>query len=225
MLSASHDAPITDDEWRDFLGERDFGQLIASGRGRNVPVVVPTHYRYDREANVIELHLHRANPVWTALTEAPWAVFAVIDAHVYIPTQWNAGSRTPLEWSVPTSYYAAVQAIGTARIEDDPDALSQLLTRQMQKMQPEGGYAPIRPGPSPFGRMLPGIRGLRLHIADVRARFKFGGNKGYEHQGSIADRLAERATPADLRARAYLLRRRRSLAKRAHAMADGHEHD
>jgi transcriptional regulator len=211
VLTTRHDAPLSDEEWRTFLATQDFGQLIAAGCGRDVPVVVPAHYRYDPGANAIEFHLHRDNPVWAALTENPRAVFAVVDAHVYVPTHWNAAPGTAPEWSAPTSYYAAVQAIGTAEIVDDPHALAGLLTRQMRQMQPEGGYAPIEPGPSPFGRMLKGIRGLRLEVADVRAKFKFGGNKGYEHRVAIAERLAERGTSADLRARDYLLRRRAAL--------------
>ena len=41
MLIRKYDAAISEDEWKAFLGSRDFGELIASGRGRDVPVVVP----------------------------------------------------------------------------------------------------------------------------------------------------------------------------------------
>ena len=56
-------------------------------------------------------------------------------------------------------------------------------------------------------RQLPGIRGLRLHVEHVRAKMKYGGNKTPEHRAGIAEHLAERAGPLDLRARDHLLRR------------------
>jgi transcriptional regulator len=210
MLSTRHDAPVSEAEWKDFLITQDFGQLIAVGRHREEPLVIPTHYNYDG-GTILELHLHRANPVWPALTENPRAVFAVVDAHVYVPTDWNADAGMDPAWSAPTSYYAAVQTVGTVSILEDPGEIAMLLRRQMRRMQPAGGYGPIEPGPSPYGRMLRGIRGLRLEIEEVRTKFKFGGNKTAAHQAEIARRLAERGHEADLRARDHLLRRRQQL--------------
>src|SRR6185312_13139248 len=31
-------------EWREWLSAHDFGQLIAGGRGRDLPVVTPAHF-------------------------------------------------------------------------------------------------------------------------------------------------------------------------------------
>ena len=39
---------------------------------------------------------------------------------------------------------------------------------------------------------LPGIRGIELTVTDVRAKFKYGGNKEAAHVREIADRLEER---------------------------------
>lgn len=235
MLTSSFDAPLSDSEWRDFLAGQDFGQLVVNGPGGEAPLVIPTHYWYDGD-RVIECHLHRDNPVWAAFTAhggalpvqadsrvlgargegvadagAPLAVFAVVAAHVYVPTGWNAAPGHDPRWQAPTSYYAAVQAVGRAEIVDDHGELAAILMRQLARMQPEGGYAPVEPGPTPFGRMLRGIRGLRLEIEHVRARFKFGGNKSGEHRGMIADHLAMRDGPGDAAARAHLLRRRDAL--------------
>lgn len=224
MLMTRFDAARDDAEWQAFLAAQDFGQLVVNGPDGAPPLVVPTHYRYDG-GRVLECHLHRDNPVWAALEAsaaggAPArAVFAVLDADVYIPTQWNAPARTDPQWSAPTSYYAAVQAVGRAAVVDDPAALAALLTRQMGQMQPEGGHAPVVPGPTPFGRMLAGIRGLRLEIEEVRAKFKFGGNRTAAHQGDVAARLAERDGPGDRAARAHLLRRAAGAPERAAASA------
>jgi transcriptional regulator len=44
-------------------------------------------------------------------------------------------------------------------------------------------------------------------IEDVRAKFKYGGNRTVEHRLRVADRLGERDAGYDAAARAHLLRR------------------
>ena len=206
MLIRSHDAPFDDDEWRTFLREHDFGQLVAAGAGRVTPAITPVHFVYDGGATIL-LHLARANPVLAALAENPVAVMAVIGAYTYIPTDWNANPGEAVEYGVPTSYYAAVQATGVCEIIDEPEALAEILRTQLAHFQPAGGHAPVTAGDTPYGRQLPAIRGVRLSITDVQAKFKFGGNKITAHQRSIADHLLERGSPLDREARRQQIRR------------------
>lgn len=206
MLIRRHDAALDDVEWRAFLRAHDFGQLVASGSGHDVAVVVPTHFIYDG-ATTIELHLAKPNPVWERLEENPLALVSVIDAYTYIPTDWNAEAPRPVEAGVPTSYYAAVQAICRFEIVDEPAALAAILTRQLAHFQPQGGHAAVAGGSGPYAALLPAIRGLRGEVVEVRAKFKFGGNKTREHRTRIADRLEARGAVRDADAREHLLRR------------------
>ena len=212
MLIRRHDAALSDDEWRAFLGSRDFGELIASGRGRDVPVVVPTHFIYDGE-RTIRLHLAVPNPVWDALTENPVALVSVYGDYAYVPTQWNANPGAPVEYGVPTSYYAAVQAVVRCRPVDDPEELAAILRAQLAHFQPEGGHAPVDPA-GDYGKLFGGIRGIVATIEDVHAKFKYGGNKTVEHRLRIAEQLAERGGDHDAAARAHLLARTASDQKR-----------
>jgi transcriptional regulator len=205
MLINKHDAATSEDEWRTFLASRDFGELIASGRERDVPIVVPTHFIYDGE-RTIRLHLAVPNPVWEALAENPLALVSVYGDYTFVPTQWNANPGAPIEYGVPTSYYAAVQAIVRTRTVDDPDELASILRAQLAHFQPEGGHAPVEPA-SDYGKYFSSIRGIVGTIEDVRAKFKYGGNKTVEHRLRIADRLADRDRGLDAAARAQLLRR------------------
>ena len=201
VLIRRHDAARSDDEWRSFLASRDFGELIASGRGRDVPVVVPTHFIYDGD-NTVLLHLAKPNPVWAALAERPRALLSVFGAYTYVPGHWNQD-----EYGVPTSYYAAVQLACDAEVVDDPAAVAAILERQLAHFQPEGKRAPVEPGDNRYGRLLDSIRGIRLSVTDVRAKFKFGGNRTVEHRRAVAAKLAERGGPLDLEAREQVLRR------------------
>ncbi len=206
MLVPEGDAARSDEEWRRFLVTEDFGQVIAAGVGRALPVVVVAHYAFDG-IDTVDLHLHRANPLWEALAECPVALFTVTAANVYIPSTWNADPGCPREWAPPTSYYATVQAKAHATVLDDPDEVAAVLRRQFARLQPEGGHAEIEAGDNPFGRLLGCIRGLRLQLEDVRARFKFGNNKSVGQRLEIAAHLASRDGHNDRQARAHLLRR------------------
>ena len=206
MLYRPADAPLDADEWRAFLHEHDFGQLIAAGVGRVAPVIIPAHFVFDGEATIL-LHLARTNPIWEALAENPVAVLAVIGAYTYIPTDWNANPGQPVEYGIPTSYYAAVQATGTCAMIEDSRALAALLGTQLGHFQPEGGHAAVTADDTPYGRQLPAIRGVRFTITDVQAKFKFGGNKSEAHQRAIANHLEVRGGPHDHEARRHQLRR------------------
>jgi transcriptional regulator len=195
-----------DKEWRDWLADRDFGQLIAGGRGRDVPVVVPTHFVFDGERTV-RLHLARPNPVWEPLTEHPRALLTVVDDYTYIRSEWNTEPGGPVERGVPTSYYATVQLTCDVRVIDDPAEKAGLLDRQLAHFEPGSARLPVSAEEDPDRRLLPGIRGIELTVTDVRAKFKYGGNKEAAHVREIADRLEERGTRADIAARDHALRR------------------
>lgn len=206
MLVHPWDAPLDDGEWRAWLSRHDFGELVAAGRGRDVPVVVPTHFRYDG-ATTVELHLARPNPLWAAIEENPTVLLTVVGDYVYVPSTWGAAPGTPPEHGIATSYYATAQLTCAATVVDDADDLAALLARQLGAFQPEGGYAPVTAADEHYARRLPQIRGLRLEVTAVKAKFKYGGNKTADHRAVIAQRLADRNGPMDGAARDHLLRR------------------
>jgi transcriptional regulator len=195
-----------DEEWRAWLAAHDFGQLIAGGRDRDLPVVVPTHFVFDGERTVW-LHLARPNPVWEPLTEHPRALLTVIGDYTYIPSAWNANPGSPAGHGVPTSYYATVQLACDVRIVDDPAEKTAILDRQLGRFEPGSGRLPVSATEDPDRRHLPGIRGIELTVTGVRAKFKYGGNKTADHVREIAGRLEERGGPDDIAARAHALRR------------------
>ena len=202
MLVHPWDAAQSDDEWKTWLRPRDFGTLVAAGRDRSVPVVVPTHFVYDGEATVL-LHLARPNPVWRAVDENPHVVLSVVDDVAYIPSAWKElDAADEPGHGIPTSYYAAVVLTCTAEVLTG-EALLDVLRTQLAHFEPGSGVA----DPSVHRRLLNGIRGLRLSVDAVAAKFKYGGNADDAHRAQVADRLAARGRPGDAPSRTHLLRR------------------
>jgi transcriptional regulator len=196
------DAGASEDEWVAFVQAQGFGHLVAAGRGRDVPVVVPTQFALQSPAEVL-LHLARPNPVWAALEENPTVLLSVAGDWTYIPAAWKAVGEEDPRMGVPTTYYAAVQLIADATVVDDVDGKAAILRIQLGSTEPGSGAA----DPIEHGRRLNSIRGLRLAVREVRAKFKYGGNADDEHRAEVAQRLADRNGPGDAAALEHLQRR------------------
>ncbi|MGW7519525.1 FMN-binding negative transcriptional regulator [Streptomyces sp. NPDC054796] len=220
MLIHPWDAARDDAEWQRWLAGHDFGQLAVNGGPGEPPLVQPLHFAYQSTRSASDgavqeggtlgsvlAHLARPNPLWPALDAAPEVLLSVVDDYVFVPGPWQAPEDTPPEHGVPTSFYAAVQLRCTAHIVDGPEEKAALLRAQMDHFQPEGGSAPVTAGEAPYGRLLSGIRGLRLEVTDVRAKFKYAGHRTDAVRQRIAEGLAARGGPRDASARDLQLRR------------------
>ncbi|WP_327357632.1 FMN-binding negative transcriptional regulator [Streptomyces sp. NBC_01304] len=204
MLIHPWDAPQDDAEWQHWLAAHDFGQLAVNGLDGAPPHVQPLHFAYvaghGGAYGEVLTHLARPNPLWAAVETNPEVLLSVVDDYAFVPGPWQAPPDGPSAHGVPTSFYAAVQLRCTAHLVDDPAAKAELLNRQVGHFQPEGGTAPAALGEAPHGRLLAGIRGLRLEVTDVRAKFKYATHKPQEIQDRIAEGLAARGGALDLAA-------------------------
>jgi len=203
------DASASQDEWVSFVRAQQFGHLVAAGRGRDVPVVVPTQFAL-ASPELVLLHLARPNPIWDALAENAAVLLSVAGDWAYIPAAWKALGDEDPRMGVPTTYYAAVQLIGDATIVDDADGKAEILRAQLAVTEPGSGVA----DPIEHGRRLNGIRGIRIAVREVRAKFKYGGNVDAEHRAEVARRLAERHGPGDTAALGHLSDRSREFPLR-----------
>lgn len=200
MLIRDVDRDDDPQRWRQFLVDQGFGHFIAAGRDRDVPVVVPTQYAVTDDE--IVLHLVATNPVFAALSENPLAMLSVAGDWAFVPGAWKAiGDEDPAR-GIPTTYYAAVQVTGACTVDDAPEAVAAVLRTQLGALDPAGSSV----DPVEHGARLRAIRGVRLAIEDVRAKYKFGGNVDAAHRDAVAARLGERDGPGDRAALAHLRR-------------------
>ncbi|MBT2232894.1 FMN-binding negative transcriptional regulator [Nonomuraea sp. NEAU-A123] len=187
----------TDEQSLAYVKDNQFGHLIAAGRGREVPVVVPTQFLLVDDRTIV-LHLARPNPVWAAIGENPKVVMSVAGPWSYIPGQWRAEPGVEPELGVPTTYYSSVQLICQAEIVTEVEGKLEILREQLDDLEPGHGD----PGRMP--RLMSGIQGIRLAIEEIRGKFKYDGHKDAAHRERVAKGLTERAGPGDSSALSHL---------------------
>jgi transcriptional regulator len=207
MLIHPWDAALDPAEWQDWLASTGhFGILAVSNRDPGqAPIMVPTHFTL--AGGQLLLHLARPNPVWPHLEAATQVRLAVIGDYAYIPTYWRAKAGGPDEDGVPTSYYTAVQFLCQPTVIDDPQGKADILAAQLVSFQPEGRHATVAPKAAPYGRMLPGIRGIRLTVLSVEAKFKYDDHNPVQHRERVISHLQQRGHGLDAAAAAQQQRR------------------
>lgn len=210
MLIHPWDAATDAAEWQSWLeGTERFGVLaVAHIDPAQAPLVVPTHFTLAGDELV--LHLARPNPVWEHLEVAVEVRLAVVGDYAYIPSHWRAKAGGPDEDGVPTSYYTAVQFVCRPVVVDDPQGKVDILDAQLADLQPEGGHASVSVDEPPYGRMLSGIRGIRLQVIRVEAKFKYDDANPVDHRERVSADLDRRAHGFD-RSAATQQRRRLGL--------------
>ena len=192
MLIHPWDAAQDDAEWRAWLASIEhFGMLaIPNLEPQAAPFLVPSHFTV--AGDELLLHLARPNPVWPHLEAAREVRLALVGDVAYVPSYWRAAEGVPEEMGVPTSYYATVQFVCRPTIVDDADGKAAILQAQLDDVQPEGRHALMATDADPYGRMLPGIRGLRLQVLQVDAKFKYDDHKPLDFRERIIGLLGER---------------------------------
>jgi transcriptional regulator len=197
MLIHPWDAALDAAEWQDWLASTDrFGMLAVNNLDpAQAPIVLPLHFTVAGDELLI--HLARPNPVWPHLQAATEVRLAVTGDYAYIPTYWRAKAGGPDEDGVPTSYYTALQFVCRPAIIDDPQGKAEILAAQLADFQPEGRHAPVAVDASPYGRMLSGIRGVRLTVLRVDAKFKYDDANPVEHRQRVIGHLEHRGHGLD----------------------------
>jgi transcriptional regulator len=205
MYIAPADATLGEAEWRPFVEANSFGHLVAAGRNRDVPVVVPTQFVL--EGDTVRLHLVRTNPLFDAVAENPRVLLSVAGDWAFIPSTWKAIGEEDPRLGIPTTYYAAVQLTGTATVHDerdDPGSVSAVLREQLHAVQPD---VPVADPAVDHPRKVLSILGISLAVEAVSAKFKYGGNVDEAHRLAVVERLRARNGPGDAAAAAHVLRR------------------
>jgi len=117
---------------------------------------------------------------------------------------WDAATdREWRDWLAEGRQFGQLIAVDI----DDPAAKADLLRQQLAAYDMATDHAPVAVDEPPYGRLLSGIRGIVLHIREVKAKFEYDDRKSVATRQAVAARLAHRDQGHDNGARRQQLRR------------------
>lgn len=158
-----------ENEIREFLREMSFGFLGTVGED-GWSRVTPLNFVYDGKH--FYFHGSLAGEKMKHLARDPRVSFTVAKEYAIIPSYF-----TDPKLACPASaYFKSVMVRGRVEKVDDPEEKARAFTLFMEKLQPEGGYAPITPEDPDYAGQLKAVALCRIVPEAIRAKFKFGQN-------------------------------------------------
>lgn len=165
--------------------------FLSFVRPEGTPGIVAVNFV--RVGPVIYFHGSPEGEKMRSLAANPEVALMVAGAMSLVPSYF-----TNSELACPASqFYRAVIVRGCVRIVEDHAEKAAVLQALMEKLQPEGGHAPIRATDSRYRRQLATTAVVALPMEQVSAKFKLGQNLPRNKRASIARQLAERGGPSD----------------------------
>jgi transcriptional regulator len=151
-------------------------------------------------------HLARANSQWK-LPSAGDAMALFMGPDAYVSPAWYP-SKQEHQKVVPTWNYVAVHAYGPIEFFEDPDRLSEVVTRLTDLHErPRAKPWAVTDAPDTFIRaQLKGIVGLRLPITRIEGKRKMSQNRNAADQAGVAAGLAASDRASDRAAAALISR-------------------
>jgi transcriptional regulator len=168
----------------DFIAANSFGTLVTMEAGRPFATHIP--FLHDRERGLLLAHVARANPAWQHVGATPDVLVMFLGPHGYVSPTWYAEAG-----GVPTWNYTAVHVYGHATAIDDAAATA----RHVERLAAHNERGNAQPWvPSYDARMLGGIVGLEIRIAEIQGKFKMSQNRTARDRERVAARFAAAGT-------------------------------
>lgn len=97
-----------------------------------------------------------------------------------------------------TTLYRAAQVKGVLEAIDEPVRKARVLQRLMEKLQPEGGYAPIEASSPLYRAAVKGLLIAGVPLVNVTAKAKLAQNKSEAVRTGLLESLWSRGAPGDV---------------------------
>jgi transcriptional regulator len=186
MYIPQHFLETDDDKLAALIDQHSFGTLVTTSSGRPFATHVPLiHARAERK---LYCHVARANPQWRDLDDTP-ALVMFQGPHAYISPTWYAAG------GVPTWNYVAVHVYGRARAIDDP-AHARRHVEALAARHESGRPSPWVPEYDE--RMLRGIVGVVIDIAEIQGKLKVSQNRSAADRARVIAQLTANGTENEL---------------------------
>ncbi|MFH5182069.1 pyridoxamine 5'-phosphate oxidase family protein [Paenibacillus sp. TAB 01] len=173
-----------------FLREMSFGFLGTTGED-GWPRLTPLNFVYTGEC--LYFHGSKIGEKMTQLKAHPKVTFAVAKEYSIIPSYFT----DPKLACPATAFFKSVLIKGYAEPVTELEEKAAALAAFMQKLQPEGGYAPIDPADAEYAGQLKATVVVRITPHEISAKYKFGQNMKSSAFERITSGLQERQGELD----------------------------
>ena len=178
MYIPSHFRETDERVLAEFMDAYAFGTLVTVEGARPFASHLP--FLHDREGRTLHAHVARGNPQWQHIAANADVLVMFQGPHGYVSPTWYAKP------GVPTWNYTAVHVYGRARALDDAAATGRHVEKLAARFE-RGSAAPWVPEYD--ARMLSGIVGIEIAIAEIQGKFKLSQNRSAEDRTRVVARL------------------------------------
>lgn len=177
-------------EVTEFLREMSFGFLGSVGED-GWSRVTPLNFVYDGQN--VYFHGSLAGEKMKHLARDPRVSFTVAKEYAIIPSYF-----TDPHLACPASaFFKSVMIRGYAERVEDPVEKAAALSLFMEKLQPEGGYDPIKADDPQYTGQLKAVALVKIVPEELNAKFKFGQNMNEAKFTKVVAGLEERDAELD----------------------------
>jgi hypothetical protein len=178
------------EELEGVLARAEWGTLgLVSAQG--TPVLVPLNFVFHQDQ--IFFHGAKAGEKFGLIQAAPQASFLVVEAYAQIPSY----AFDPANACPATQFFRSVLVKGRVEEVRDPVRKAEVLDAIMRKLQPEGGYEPIRAEHPIYQASVRGVAVFAMTCVEMTGKIKLGQKLGAEARTRVGAVLEARGGPMD----------------------------
>ncbi|OBY77807.1 flavin-nucleotide-binding protein [Paenibacillus sp. KS1] len=177
-------------ETEQFMQEMSFG-ILGTINEDGWPELTPLNFVYHN--GFIYFHGSVSGRKMKNIKVDQRVTFSVAKEYAIIPSYF-----TEAKLACPaTAFFKSVLIKGHAEKVSDLTEKAEALTAFMQKLQPEGGYAPIDPVDPDYTGQIKSTSVVRINVHELSAKYKFGQNMKEEKFEIVTNGLLNRNEDLD----------------------------
>jgi transcriptional regulator len=204
--------PTSPQDALDIIEQHPWALLLSNGE--NVPLATNLPLMIDRTVPIVDPdslvlvgHIARGNEHVRTLSQPGAAVLAVFEGPwSYVTASWYPNRDMP-----STYYYTSVHCSGRIELQEEP-ALDHSLEDLTQRMESryQAGWSTNEIPRSEITRRFSAIRGFRIHVSKIEAKFKLGQDEPLRDALAVAEVLEQKHSLQD-QALAGLIRKHNEM--------------
>ena len=191
--------PASPQDVLDIIEQHPWALLVSNGENvplaTNLPLMIDrTVPSVDETGLVLVGHIARGNDHHCNLSQPGASVLAVFQGPwSYVTASWYPNRDMP-----STYYYTAVHCSGTIELQEE-QALDRSLEDLTQRMESryQAGWSTNEIPRSEITRRFAAIRGFRIQVSKIEAKFKLGQDEPLRDALAVAAVLGQQQSPQD----------------------------